>query len=246
MPHYLVTSFLASIILCCSTAISRADDHHAEDKPVRTITVSGEGKIKTKPDTASISAGVVTESATAREALDKNNEQMQEVMTGMRSAGIAEDDLQTSQFSVSPKYSRPPRRPNMPNEDPKIIGYRVSNTVTGIIRDLKNVGPILDKVITLGANSVSGPSFFINKPGPLLDNARKQAVADALRKADLLAQAAEVQLGAIQTIREGGGYAPQPRMMNRAMAMDMEAKSVPIAAGTQEIRASVNMVIAIE
>ena len=246
MLHYRVSLSLGFILLCCNTTISRADDHRGDDKPVRTITVSGEGKVKTKPDTASITAGVVTEAPTAREALNKNNDRMQEVMAGMRDAGIAEDDLQTAQFSVSPMYSRPPRRPNVPSEDPKIIGYRVSNTATGIIRDLKKVGTILDKVITLGANSVSGPSFFINKPGPLLDKARKQAVADALRKADLLAQAADVQLGAIQTIREGGGYAPQPRMMNRAMAMDMEAKSVPIAAGTQEIRASVNMVIAIE
>lgn len=245
MPRKSTTISLAFIPLFFVTAATFGD-HHADDKLARTITVSGEGKVKTKPDTASISAGVVTDAATAREALDKNNDQMQEVMAGMREAGIAEDDLQTAQFSVSPMYSRPPRRPNGPSVDPKIVGYRVSNTATGIIRNLKNVGPILDKVITLGANSVNGPSFFISNPGPLLDEARKKAVADALRKADLLAQAAKVQLGAIQTIREGGGYAPQPRMMNRAMAMDMEAKSVPIAAGSQEIRANVNIVIAIE
>ena len=221
-------------------------DHHEADKSPRTITVSGEGKVKVKPDTASISAGVVTEAETAREALNKNSDQMQEVMAGMREAGIAEDDLQTAQFSVSPVYSRMPRKAGAPRVDPKIIGYRVSNTATGIIRNLNDVGPILDKVITLGANSVNGPSFFVDKPGPLLDEARIKAVADALRKASLLAEAAEVQLGAIQTIREGGGYAPQPRMMNRAMAMDMEAKAVPIAAGSQEIRASVNIVIAIE
>ena len=247
MPRYRFTSFLTFILLCCTTATSGADDHHADDKPVRTITVSGEGKVKVKPDTASISAGVVTEAETAREALNKNNDQMQEVMAGMREAGIAEDDLQTAQFSVSPVYSRMPRKAGAPRVDPKIVGYRVSNTATGIIRNLNDVGPILDKVITLGANSVNGPSFFVDKPGPLLDKARKQAVADALRKADLLAQAADVQLGAIQTIREGGGYAPQPRMMNRGgMAMDMEAKAVPIAAGSQEIRASVNIVIAID
>ncbi len=245
MPRKSTTISLAFIPLFFVTAATFGD-HHADDKLARTITVSGEGKVKTKPDTASISAGVVTEATTAREALDKNNDQMQKVMAGMREAGIAEDDLQTAQFSVSPMYSRPPRRPNGPSDDPKIVGYRVSNTVTGIIRNLKNVGPILDKVITLGANSVNGPSFFIHNPGPLLDAARKKAVADALRKADLLAQAAKLQLGAIQTIREGGGYAPQPRRMNRAMAMDMEAKSVPIAAGSQEIRANVNMVIAIE
>lgn len=221
-------------------------DHHEEEKPPRTIAVAGEGKVKTKPDTASISAGVVTEADTAREALDKNTERMQQVMQGLLEAGISQDDLQTSQFSVSPVYSRLSRKAGAPRVDPKIVGYRVTNTATAIIRDLTKIGGVLDKVIKLGANSVSGPSFFVDKPGPLLDEAREKAVADALRKARLLAKAADVQLGAIQTIREGGGYAPQPRRMNRAMAMDMEAKSVPIAAGTQEIRATVNIVLTIE
>jgi len=243
----MINRLLTAAMLLSLSIPSAWADHHEADKFPRTITVSGEGKVKVKPDTASISAGVVTEAETAREALNKNSDQMQEVMAGMREAGIAEDDLQTAQFSVSPVYSRMPRKAGAPRVDPKIVGYRVSNTATGIIRNLDDVGPILDKVITLGANSVNGPSFFVEKPGPLLDEARKKAVADALRKANLLAEAAEVQLGAIQTIREGGGYAPQPRMMNRGgMAMDMEAKAVPIAAGSQEIRASVNIVIAIE
>ena len=66
MPRYRLISFLAFILLCCNATTSEADDHHADDWPVRTITVSGEGKVKTKPDTASITAGVVTEAPTAR------------------------------------------------------------------------------------------------------------------------------------------------------------------------------------
>ena len=115
------------------------------------------------------------------------------------------------------------------------------------MRDLKKIGSVLDKVVTLGANSVNGPSFFVDKPEPLLDEARQEAVADALRKAKLLSEAAGVELGEIITIREGGGYAPQPKRMHRAMAMEMDAGgAVPIAAGTQEIRATVNLVIAIK
>ena len=233
-------------LLLLPTALARAD-HHANEKPPRTITVNGEGKLKVKPDTASVSAGVVTEAATAREALDNNTERMQQVMQGLLEAGISQDDLQTSQFSVSPVYSRLSRKAGAPRVDPKIVGYRVTNTATAIIRDLTKIGGVLDKVITLGANSVSGPSFFVDQPGPLLDEAREKAVADALRKARLLAKAADVQLGAIQTIREGGGYAPQPKRMHRAMAMEMDAGgAVPIAAGTQEIRATVNIVLTIE
>ena len=105
-------------------------DHHEEEKPPRTIAVAGEGKVKTKPDTASISAGVVTEADKAREALDKNTERMQQVMQGLLEAGISQDDLQTSQFSVSPVYSRLSRKAGAPRVDPKIVGYRVTNTAT--------------------------------------------------------------------------------------------------------------------
>ncbi len=246
MRDFFLAPLLVTTLWLLPTAVTCAD-HDADEKPPRTITVNGEGKIKVKPDTASVSAGVVTQAATAREALDKNSERMRQVMQGLREAGIAEDDLQTSQFSVSPVYSRPPRKPNVPRQEPTIVGYRVSNTATAIVRKLADLGGVLDKVVTLGANSISGPSFFTDKPEPLLDEARKKAVANAMRKAKLLADAAGVELGEIMTIHEGGGYAPQPKRMHRAMAMEMDAGgAVPIAAGTQEIRATVNLVIEIE
>ena len=245
MRNFLVVRLLITALWLLPTAIACAD-HHTDEKPLRTITVNGEGKLKVKPDTASVSAGVVTQAATAREALDKNSERMRQVMQALRQAGIAQDDLQTSQFSVSPVYSRPPRKPNAPQQEPTIVGYRVSNTATAIVRKLADLGGVLDKVVTLGANSISGPSFFTEKPEPILDEARQKAVTNALQKAKLLAEAAGVELGPIMKIQEGGGYAPQPKKMYRAMAMEMDAASVPIAAGTQEIRATVNLVIAIE
>ncbi|MAB78042.1 MAG: hypothetical protein CMJ89_01700 [Planctomycetes bacterium] len=243
MHNAVLFPLLATGALFCPS-VARAGQQAAE-KPPRTITVTGEGKVKVRPDTASVSAGVVTEADTARAALDKNTERMLQVMGGLLEAGIAQDDLQTSQFSVSPVYSRPPRNPSGPRVDPKIIGYRVSNTVTAIVRDLERVGSVLDKVVTLGANSVGGPSFFLDEPRPRLDEARKQAVADALRKAELLSAAAGVKLGEILTLREGRGYEPQPEMM-RSKAMEMSSSAVPIAAGTQQLRATVTLVIAID
>ena len=244
MRNMFLAPILATVLFLPSTAVVRAD-HHADKAPPRTITITGEGKLKVRPDTASISAGVVTQADTARNALDKNTERMQQVMNGLVELGIPKNDLQTSQFSVNPVYSRPPAKPGGLRLEPKIIGYRVSNTATAIVRELPRLGGILDKVVSLGANSISGPSFFIDKLEPLLDKARSKAVANALQKAKLLSRAAGVELGEIITIREGGGYAPRSEM-HRAMAMDMEAAQVPIAAGMQEIRATVILVIAIK
>lgn len=240
--------FFSALLIIAATGLLHTSAYAADsstENPQRTITVTGQGKLKVKPDTASITAGVVTEADTAREALDKNTEKMQRVMHGFGKLGIAERDLQTSGFSINPIYVRPPRRSDGTRPDPRITGYRVSNSATVVVRDLTKIGGVLDKVVTLGANSVAGPSFFLDEPQEKLDEARLLAVADALRKVKLLAEAAGVELGHILTIREGSSFAAQPRRyLDRAGDMEMKA-DVPIAPGRQEINATVNLVIAI-
>ncbi len=128
---------------------------------------------------------MVTEGATAAEALAANTKAM--AAGGGADAGIEKRDMQTSQFSVYPVYEqmRPEDRP----QTPKIGGYRVQNQLTVKVRDLDALGGILDKVVTLGSNQLSGIRFAIDEPQPLLDDARKKAVEDALRKAKLYAGA---------------------------------------------------------
>lgn len=210
----------------------------------RRLTVSGEGVVTVKPDTASIAVGVVTESTTAGEALSANTQKMGQVMVGFRGLGIAQKDLRTSAFSVSPIYARPDRLSDGNRSDRRIVGYRVSNKVTAIIRDLDKVGSVLDQVVTLGANSVDALSFFIEETAGELDRARALAVADAQRKASVLARAAGVQLGEILTINEVSGYRPKTLMPFASVAK--MAADVPVASGTQEIRATVSLVIALE
>ena len=117
--------------------------------------------------------------------------------------------------------------------------------MTVIIRDLDNVGGVLDELVTAGANNVNGVNFFIENPQSLMDDARRIAVEDALRRATILAGAAGANLGPVMTINESGGYRPAPMMM-RSMAMDESAKAVPVAAGTQDITSNVNIVIELE
>jgi uncharacterized protein YggE len=143
-------------------------------------------------------------------------------------------DLQTSGFSVQPVYSQPPRDydPSQPFE-PKIVGYSVTNNLTLRIRDLDKVGALLDQVVTLGANSVSGPQFTVADPQPLEDQARRAAVRDALRKGALYAEAADVVLGPIFRIE--GGYVQPPQPFSPGISYRMEAAAaappVPIEGG---------------
>lgn len=217
---------------------------HAEgkdDATPRTITVSGHGEVQAEPDMASIQTGVTSEADTARAALDANTQAMQQVLDGLKETGIAEKDLQTSQFSIYPVY----RNDKTTDNAPKVIGYRVTNQLAVIVRDLTKLGDILDKTVSLGSNRMSGIRFSIDDTAKLEDEAREAAVKDALHKAKLLAGASGVSVGRILTIQESGSSMPSPVYMKADM-MEARSASVPVAAGEQTVSANVSMTIEID
>jgi len=207
----------------------------------RTISVSGIGEVKSKPDMAVISSGVVSEAPTARDALAKNNTAMSAVIDALKKAGIAEEDIQTSNFQVSPQY--PPTQPNQ-REAPRISGYQVSNDVTARVKNLSKLGAILDALVQVGANQISGISFDIAEPKPLQNEARKLAVADARARAEIYAAAAGVGLGRVLQISETDGVTmPQP--MYRAQMAKL-SWPVPIAAGQQTLTANIAIIFELQ
>ncbi|MGH6898916.1 MAG: SIMPL domain-containing protein [Geminicoccaceae bacterium] len=234
MLRSLALGALAVMTLCAAPAA-------ADEAAPRRIVVNGTGEASARPDVAVIAAGVVVQADTASAALADNTRAMNAVLEQLSAAGLAAEDVQTSQFSVTPLYEQ--RRPDPDTvEPPRIVGYQVSNQVTAQVRDLDRLGAILDALVRAGANSINGPWFEIADPKQLQGAARDAAVADAVARAERYAAAAGVRLGEIISIEEGGSYAP-PRPMMRAEAM---AADVPIAPGQTEVSASVTMVFAIE
>jgi len=232
------TALGAALVMAAPAAFAQPQDHR------RMVSVEGEGIVTARPDTAHITAGVVTDADTARQALDDNSTQMAKVMETLTAAGIAADDIRTSNFAITPLYSRPARAPGEPHSDPQIVGYRATNTVTVTVRDLDALGPTLDSVVTSGANTIDAVAFFLDKPQALMDEARQIAIDDALRRASILAAAAGADLGRVLKIMEHDTPMPQPIMM-RQVAMQ-EASAVPMAPGTLEMHARVRVVIALE
>lgn len=233
----LVVVFAAAMAQA-AMAQERQVERSQADHGQRYITVSAEGKVSARPDMARISSGVVTEAASAKDALSANSVAMERLLTGLKAAGIAGADIKTTSFDVSPRYQN--RRDG---SAPKIDGYRVSNDVNVVVRDLSNLGPLLDQLVSLGANRISGLSFDVAKEDALLDDARRKAIANARQRAELYATAAGVRLGQVLVISEQAVHvAPRGPMMARA-AM---AESVPIAEGTQEITARVTVTYALE
>ncbi len=204
------------------------------------LTATGEGSASAAPDIAVVSLGVVSEAATAQDALAANAKDMNAVVDTITGAGIEKKDVATSGLFVEPVYSDPAKDPSGQS---KITGYRVSNQVTVRIRDIGKSGPLLDKVITAGANRVNGVSFEIGRSEALRDAAIKAAIAEARRRAELMAEAAGVKLGPIQSINANEGGGPP---VFRAMAMkDAMPAPSPVMGGTQEISASATIVYAI-
>lgn len=208
----------------------------------RIVSISGLGEVKSPPDMATISTGVVSEAVSAKDALAKNNAAMASVIAALKNAGIKEEDIQTSGFSVSPKY--PPYQPNQTTQ--RIVGYTVSNNVTAHVKALKNLGPILDTLVQSGSNQIGGITFGIDEPKKVLDEARKKAVADARAKAELYAEAAGVSLGRVIQISESSAITPPMPMMRMAVETASADASVPIAAGQQTVSATISITYEIQ
>ena len=228
-----------AIALTAGAAFSSAQAAEAMMAP-RTITVNGDAEVASKPDQARMSAGVVSQAETAAAALTANSTAMNRVFAALRMAGIPDNRMQTSNFSVQPQYA--PYREGNP-EPQRIIGYQVSNNVTVVVDDLTKVGPTLDALVRSGANQLGGIQFTIADPKPLAERARTLAVVDGAAKARTLATAAGVTLGPLMSIQELSNVRPVPVF---AMARAVAAESTPIAEGEERVGVNVTMTYAIQ
>lgn len=200
-----------------------------------TITVTGEGSTEAVPDMATLSIGVTTVGDTAAASLQANSTAMQAVIDRLKAAGLADRDLQTTGLSVNPNWTG---YDSSSTSGPTISGYTAANILTVRIRALEGLGAALDAAVTDGANTLNGLSFGLADPRPAMDGARKAAVADARAKAELLAEAAGVNLGRVMTLTEGGGYGAPVPMYKAEAALS----AVPVQQGEVSYSASVTIV----
>ncbi|MEL6227631.1 MAG: SIMPL domain-containing protein [Pseudomonadota bacterium] len=208
------------------------------DDDARRITIRGSGTVTAEPDRATFSVGVVTEAATARDALDANTRDMQNLIDGLKAIGIRTEDLQTSSFSINPRYERSKARA------PRIDGFEVRNTLLILITDLEKLGEVLDRATSLGANQFGRLSFSVSGADARLDEARAEAIADARRKAEIYVKAAGSTLKRVLSISEQG-HSSGPRPMVAEMVRSSRA-SVPIETGETVLSVSVTVVWEIE
>lgn len=229
----------ATLIACAAgAALAQTPNETEENEMNRSITVSATGTVNATPDMARVQTGVITEADTAAQALAGNSQAMAKLIGGLKESAIEARDIQTAAFRVEPRYTNP-----RDGQAPEINGYRVVNEVNVVVRDVPKLGTILDALVRLGANQMNGLSFDVSKAETLKDDARKEAIANALRRAKLLAAAAGAEVGDVISISEDvvhGG--PRPYAMARAAKADM----VPIEGGSETLEARVTVTWALK
>ncbi|MGU9981268.1 SIMPL domain-containing protein [Phreatobacter sp. HK31-P] len=204
---------------------------------VRQVTVHGEGQAAAAPDEAMIGGGTQVQSRTAREAMDGNSRTMRQVQEALRATGIAERDIITSALSLRPviDYQSAGNRP-------RVVGYTAGHRLQVRVRDLSKLGDVLDRMVSAGANQIDGLQLTVSDWSKKVDEARVAAVADARRKAEILAQSSGARLGRVMTISEQGGAAPAPVLRRMAPQSASSAEPVPVATGDQTFRMAVTVV----
>lgn len=207
----------------------------------RQISVSGTGRVDLAPDMATVRIGVTHQDAEAGVAMQMTSDAVAAMLERIEELGIAERDVQTAGLSLNPVWRARPVEPGQ-SAEMAINGYEASNLVTLRLRDLAQVGDVLGALVSDGANRLDGLSFGLQDQQAAEDEARRAAVADARRKAELYAEAAGVTLGTVTSLSETGGGG-RPMLMEMS---SMRADSVPVAAGEVGVTAQVQMVFALE
>lgn len=203
----------------------------ADDAP--SITAKGVGRVTGIPDTVVVTLGVETESGRASEALSVNSDRTNAVIRLIKEAGVADEDIKTSQFSINPRYDF---------EGRAITGYVVTNLLTARLGEGRDTGALIDAAAGAAGNDVRVQSvqFEIDDEGSLFAEARADAVRQARTQAEQLAEAADVELGEVRSIVESSTERP-PGPLPLGRTEDM-ASSVPLQPGSQELTLEVQVV----
>ncbi|MDO9368362.1 MAG: SIMPL domain-containing protein [Sphingopyxis sp.] len=195
--------------------------------PILTFSVSEE--VRSRPDQATVGAGVTTTAPTAVEAMRANAAAMDKLIAAAKARGIKAEDIQTSGISLSPQYDYNNQTPGQP---PRFLGYQVSNTVRATTSKIADIGPLLDALVAAGGTNIDGPSFGMKDPDAQLVGARGTAIKAAEAKAQDYARLAGFRGVELVSISEGGSFGPNPPMPMVRMAMDAgSAKATPVEPG---------------
>ena len=190
----------------------------------RWISVTGSGEASVAPDLAIVSFAVTGNGKELAATRDDVNLRSSAVLATLRELGIADGDLNAPDVGIQPEYDY--------RKGQRLVGYRVTRSMTAKVRDLDRLGEVLDGVVSAGANEMHGAQMSAADPSAAEHAALASAVAAARAKAEVLATAAGSTIGAVARIEEEADVGGPPMPMMRMMAMSESADvQTEVAAG---------------
>lgn len=164
------------------------------------FTVTGTAEVTAVPDTAMVSFGVNKNSPTTEAAKEDVNKIINQITQDLKALGVAEKDIKTSNYSINPDYDYTNGR-----QTPR--GYTVSANIDVRLESVERANQAIDIVTRDGATQVGGVQFVLDdeEKAKLEEEARKEAIEKAKKKAESIAKAAGIRLGRIVDVQESGG-----------------------------------------
>ncbi|MBB4916035.1 SIMPL domain-containing protein [Streptosporangium saharense] len=193
------------------------------------VTVVGEGSVSSAPDIMRLNTGVEVRHASASQAFAAARVAAAKLTSALRQAGVATEDLRTSELSLGPEYEN----------YPKVSGYRAAQGVEAVVRDLESADRVIEAAVAVGEEvRLNGLSFEVSDSRGALTAARDLAFADARTRAEQYASLAGRELGRVVTISEESVTPPRPVAYGAGFA----AEKASVSPGQQTVSVSVRVV----
>jgi hypothetical protein len=210
---------------------------HAGDDRLRTVSVSGSGEVAGEPDLAYVTLGVEARKPTMAAARTAVATTVDRVLALARELRIDPKLVNATQVQVQPEYSW-----NEQDRKRILLGYLVSRQVQVEVRDLEQLGPLLERAVDAGVNQVNDPVLASSRRKALEREAMAKAVDDARANAETLARAAGAKLGPVRTLNGSSSAPPMPMYRRGAVMADapMPAPEATYQPGDMKFNAMVN------
>jgi uncharacterized protein len=191
---------VAACVLCA--ALTAPGTAAAQQSRATVLSINASGRSEAPPDQATVTLGVTTRSDTAAAAISENTTNMDGLVRALRRAGVAAPDIQTARVTLYPRYA------DEDDERETIIGYQASNTVRVRVRQVQNTGRVIEAAIEAGGNTLNGVTFAHQNPQAQLDLARRAALTEARRLAEVYANELGVETVHMISVTEAGAARP--------------------------------------
>jgi len=193
--------FACTALVFAAPAIASVEATSPIIQPGETILiVEAKGEVSVAPDRMGIRTGVVSVAADAKTAVAENNRKMAKIVSLLKEKSFSVEQLKTSDFSLSPKFRDGGR--GRDRDETEIIGFVVENELEITFKDLANAGTIISELFSVGANSASGPHFWVKDSEKIGWEAERLALANAVAKAERRAATLKMRIARILRVSD--------------------------------------------